>query len=136
MTERQKQFQHELYFQKGFPDFEVGLVSDGYHTFNELYEHRIVIFITLCRLLALKREVLAQNNKVYVPKVWRSKTHSDGSVWDGWFILGIDMSKGSQITYHLPDSKWDDCRFADTLDKAPEFDGHTSEEVLKRLMNL
>ena len=44
--------------------------------------------------------------------------------------------KGEQMTYHLPMSKWDECNFANTLDKAPDFDGHTSQDVLERIKNL
>lgn len=105
-----------------------GKISDGYHTFDELYEHRITLFIALC--------------KKYLqidwtpPEIWRSKIHSDGSIMDGWFILGIHKEIGKQVTYHLPISRWDDCDFTETLDKAPEFDGHTSEDVLARLKAL
>lgn len=71
-------------------------------------------------------------------KVWRSKNHSDGEPAFGgtWFILGIGKEKGEQMTYHLPIDRWDECKFADTLDKAPEFDEHTSDDVLERLKNL
>ena len=93
--------------------------SDGYHTFKELYEHRITLFIALARNI----DIVA----------WRSKLHSDGSSLDGWFILGIAKSKGNQITYHLPNKKWEETSFAETLEKAPDFDGHTSQDVLKRL---
>lgn len=98
-------------------------VSDGYHTFGELYEHRIVNYIALC--------------KKNTDKVWMSKTHSDGSVWDDWFILGINKDKGEQITYHLPDRYWELCKehFEDIV-CAPEYDGHTSEDVLNRIINL
>lgn len=96
-------------------------VSDGYHTINELYEHRINLFIALCKR---------------INDCWRSDTHSDGTSFEGWFILGINKSQGSQITYHLPMSRWDDCDFATTLFKAPEWDGHTSNDVLKRLLEL
>ena len=98
--------------------------SDGYHTFKELYEHRITLYIALCR--QWERDI----------SVWRSKLHSDGSSFDGWFILGIDKRKDRQITYHLPNDKWGDTSFAETLEKAPEFDGHTSADVLKRISNL
>jgi hypothetical protein len=101
-------------------------ISDGYHTFDELYEHRIVLYITLCR-------VLQEENVV---NIWRSKLHSDGSSFGGWFILGIRQVKGQQITYHLPESYWKECEFAQTLEKAPEFDGHNSQSVLKRLKEL
>jgi hypothetical protein len=105
-----------------------GLISDGYHTFDELYEHRIINFIALCKVI---------RNELTLHIVWRSELHSDGSRWDGWFILGINVDPGEQITYHLPISKWCDCDFVDiTLDKAPEYDGHTPNDVLKRISEL
>jgi hypothetical protein len=106
-------------------------ISDGYHTFGELYEHRITLFIALLRKIDKE-----YNNKNIPSPVWKSEVHSDGSVWDGWFILGIFSDPGSQITYHLPTYKWAECKFAIALDKAPEWDGHTSEDVLKRLQAL
>jgi hypothetical protein len=109
-------------------------VSDGYHTMDELYEHRIELFITLCRL--------CEKNKQYwegptLPHPWRSKKHSDNTVFDGWFILGIGYEKGEQMSYHLPIQRWDDTNFVlDTLENAPEWDGHTSDDVLERLKKL
>jgi hypothetical protein len=68
---------------------------------------------------------------------WMSDTHSDGSKWDGWFILGLYKYKGNQITYHLPMKYWNMCaEFAKMIEKAYEFDGHTSSDVLDRLMSL
>ena len=108
---------------------EKGGVSDGYHTFDELYEHRIVNFMTVCKLLS----VLPGEGG----RVWISRKHSDGSEWEGWFIMGIDTEPGKQITYHLPISKWDECHLIGrSFEKAPEWDGHTSADVLKRLANL
>ena len=101
------------------------LISDKYHTFEELYDHRIQLYIALCSVLCEQSE--------YNPYVWRSKTHSDGTSFKGWFILGIGKKKGTQITYHLPISKWNECEFAETLDSAPEWDNHTSTNVLERL---
>lgn len=104
-------------------EFEGGAdleASDEYHTFSELYKHRIALFIVLAKTFSKKN-------------VWRSKLHSDGTKIAGWFILGIFKKKGQQITYHLPLSKWNETEFAETLEKAPEFDGHTSNDVLKRL---
>ncbi len=104
---------------------------DGYHTFTELYDHRIELYIALTRLLATKYTLQIDGEGV-----WKSKTHSDGSTWDGWFIMGISTIPGQQITYHLPISKWDECYFAKTLEKAPEFDGHSSDDILQRLKQL
>lgn len=100
-------------------------VSDGYHTFDELYEHRIALYIALCRAI--------NDGPNWV---WRSVLHSDGTSFPGWFVLGINKAPGEQITYHLPMIKWDKCEFAYTLDSAPEFDGHTAADVLERLGKL
>lgn len=100
---------------------DTNLISDGYHTFGELYDHRIALFIAV-----------AKHSKC----AWRSTSHSDGSSWLGWFVLGIFKEQGNQITYHLPMTEWDNCEFAETLDKAPEFDGHTSADVLNRIKSL
>ena len=101
-----------------------GSVSDGYHTFDELYEHRVLLYILLAHSLSSTHEV------------WRSLLHSDGTGYEGWFILGIGKDKGRQITYHLPSSKWGLCSFAQTLSSAPEWDKHTPADVLERLKTL
>lgn len=102
-----------------------GSTSDGYHTFDELYEHRTTLFIALCS------EIDARTETGYV---WRSKKHSDGSMFDGWFIMGIGTLPGSQITYHLPMSRWSDTDWLGTeRPTAPEFDGHSASDVLTRL---
>jgi hypothetical protein len=69
-----------------------GNTSDGYHTFNELYEHRIALFIAL----VLCNPLIS----------WRSKLHDDGTSFEGWFIAGMHLPTGD-ITYHLPMSDWD-----------------------------
>ena len=100
------------------------LISDGYHTFGELYDHRIALFIALCKQLHIANED---------SPVWKSRRHSDGSSFDGWFIMGIFTEHGKQMTYHLPDSKWDEAAFAVERTHAPEWDGHTAAEVVNRL---
>lgn len=93
--------------------------SDGYHTFDELYEHRILLFIGLIAATDLH--------------AWRSFKHDDGSKYDGWFIAGIDLPTGT-ITYHLPEKYWDMLQgYAEALDKAPKWDGHTPPDVIDRL---
>lgn len=99
---------------------------DGFHTFEELYEHRHALFKSLCRLVH-KYEDEEDT------RVWKSKYHSDGTNYDGWFILGINKEKGYQITYHLPEKYWDEMFNIQTLEQAPEFDGHSSEDVIKRI---
>lgn len=112
-------------------EVESDKLSDGYHTFGELYEHRVELFITLCRIIESNLKIQSDGKGI-----WRSKYHSDGSSFDGWFIMGIFTISGAQISYHLPISKWEWTSFAKTLDKAPDFDGHTSKDVLTRLKSL
>jgi hypothetical protein len=108
-----------------------GETSDGYHTFNELYDHRITLFIALCTYVHVYSHHSLNELSGHV---WRSKLHSDGSAIDGWFIMGIGTAPGEQITYHLPLSRWADTDWLGTeRERAPEFDGHTGADVLVRL---
>ena len=104
------------------------LVSDGYYTFGELYEHRIKLFIALCKMYNNWRAYTSGLNYA-----WRSMNHSDGTYIDGYFILGLFKEEGRQITYHLPMRYWSDCEFAEFSPTAPEWDKHTSKDVLERI---
>lgn len=106
---------------------EIGCGCDGYHTFTELYEHRLALYLALCRHLTRDCQTPTHN------PVWRSKLHHDGTLDKGWFIMGIEKKPGEQISYHLPIRKWDETGFAETLDRAPEWDGHTPDDVIDRL---
>jgi len=100
-----------------------GETSDGYHTFNELYEHRHALFLNLMSGIG------------YDP--WISKLHHDGTGLDGWFISGVDLPTGT-ISYHLPERLWDAAVFtgAALMERAPEWDGHTSDDVVSRLYQM
>ena len=103
---------------------DTGQISDGYHTFNDLYAHRRALFIALCHCLL--------GSGVHV---WKSHRHSDGTGYDGWFIAGIGWQPGEQITYHLPNNDWPALHIPE-LEIAPPFDGHTADDVLQRLQKL
>lgn len=113
-------------------------VSDGYHTIAELYHHRVTLYIALCRTLEEVDSTLRRlPNGLPLHKIWRSKVHGDGKpAYEGWFIMGIGKEKGEQISYHIPLARWDETNFAETLDRAPEWDGHRSPDVLERLKAL
>lgn len=106
---------------------DTNLVSDGYHTFGELYEHRCLLFIMLMGVYDTAGDWS-----------WRSRKHDDGSEMPGWFVAGINLPTGP-ITYHLPESMWemlDPVKFGatvQTLDRAPKWDGHTSQDVCNRI---
>lgn len=108
----------------GFLKADTNKISDGYHTFEQLYDHRCELWMALCK------------SPNYFHRTWKSQVHSDGSRWNGWFILGIDRKKHEQITYHLPIKYWEECSGIKTLPKAPEFDGHTSRDVIARIRGL
>lgn len=109
--------------------------SDGYHTFDELYEHRYVLFIALCRI-AVRWAKAEDVGPAYERGVWRSKRHSDGTMFEDMFIMGLGKKDLEQITYHLPMRMWDATDFAETLEFAPLFDGHTPDDVIKRIIKL
>lgn len=67
------------------PDNKKTHLSDGYHSFKELYDHRVKLFITLCNTIDLHNKAYKGAKK----KPWKSLFHSDGTMWDGWFIAGI-----------------------------------------------
>jgi hypothetical protein len=110
----------------------IGEFSDGYHTFNELYEHRFSLFIALCKELLYN----SRYQTGWSANIWKSLKHSDNTNYEGWFIMGIGKQKGEQISYHLPLKYWDKTNFATVLEKAPEFDGHSSNDVLIRINKL
>ena len=98
-----------------------GETSDGYHTFNELYHHRAVLFSVIV--------------KAFPERAWKARQHHDGTMYSGMFIVGIDTPEG-QATYHYDiDPYWDmfECR---ELERAPEWDGHTPAQAIERIGRL
>jgi hypothetical protein len=91
------------------------LVSDGFHTFEELYYHRMILFS-----LIVSDHSLA----------WKSKLHNDGTMFDDYFIVGIGIEIGEQFTYHYKLEFYDlfQCK---ELEKAPEWDGHTTDDIMR-----
>ena len=102
-------------------DDDMGEVSDGYHTFNQLYHQRAVLFATIVK----------QNKE----KAWKSWKHGNGKFcFDSnkeWFIVGVDTPEGS-YTYHYEKKYWDifDCV---ELEHGKFWDGHTEEDVTRLL---
>lgn len=98
---------------------DIGNCSDGYHTFNELYDHRAILFAMICN-----------NNK---QRAWKSKKHYDGTMYDNMFVVGINSPYG-QISYHYDiDPYWDFFKIKE-LENAPRWDGHTPEMAINRML--
>ncbi len=100
----------------------IGDVSDGFHTFNALYEQRMILFAALV--------------KAYRDKAWKSYRHEDGELCfgGGWFIVGIDTPKGS-YTYHYENKYWNMFDCVD-LPIGKHWDGHTEADAETRLLSL
>ncbi len=103
------------------PESGIGDLSDGYHTFNELYHHRAILFSVICNIFA--------------DRAWKSKLHDTGDMYDGMFIVGIETPDG-QATYHYDISPYWDMFKVKELEKAPKWDGHTPEEAINRIAGM
>lgn len=98
-----------------------GDTSDGYHTFNELYHHRAVLFSVIC------------NDRPGI--AWKSRLHDDGTMFEGMFIVGVQTPRG-QATYHYDIEPYWDLFRVQELETAPPFDGHTPAEAIGRIGDL
>lgn len=112
--------------------------SDGYHTFAELYEHRTGLLAALCNVAAgvmMTEGIEPEHMGCLIFKSWH---HHDGEMYDGMFIVGINCNQrlgpwAKWATWHCEGKWWDRFNIPE-LDKAPEWDGHTPEEALDRLV--
>lgn len=92
---------------------KVGEINDGYHTFNELYDHRMILFSVICN--------------TYKDKAWKSWLHEDGTMFDNYFIVGITTPKGD-YSYHYHKDHWDKFNVKE-LKNAPKWDGHKPSDI-------
>lgn len=106
-------------------------VSDGYHTMDELYDHRLALTVALFRLL----EEFYRKFGIY--RVFKTYRHHDGSMFDGYFMVMSCRKDGSdQMSYHYKLEHWDKFQIQ-VQDISPyPYDGHTSKDVIERLMKL
>ncbi len=101
---------------------DAGSVSDGYHTFDELYNQRAILFATIV------------NSHLDIS--WKSFKHEDGHYCfdknGDWFIVGIDTPEGS-YTYHYETDKYWDIFKCPVLEFGKHWDGHTEKDVTRLL---
>ena len=103
-----------------------GETSDGYHTFNELYEFRMLYNAALFNEWRGRESVLQFD----VHKSWH---HSDGEkcFGGGWFVVVAQLPTG-QITNHYEEKYYDLFKIPYRT-RAAKWDGHTPQDVSKRL---
>ncbi len=112
----------EGYYEHSLREFtknegDMGKVSDGSHTFNELYYHRMILFSIICN----------QNKEL----AWKSWKHDDGSMFDDYFIVGLTTKKGD-YSYHYHKNYWDKFNVKE-LEFAPKYDGHLPSDITRLL---
>lgn len=90
-------------------------ISDGYHTFGDLYKHRTY-------LLALAI--------IHLPYAWKARKHEDGTMFDGMFVVGFPTPNG-MVTYHCDNEYWNDFKVPE-IPHAPHFDGYSDADILDR----
>ena len=100
----------------------VGEISDGSHTFNELYAHRASLFAVICN--------------TYPENAWKSWKHHHEEkfpMYEDYFIVGVNTPEG-QYSYHYHKDWWDKFKIQE-LEEAPKFDGHQPDDI-DRLFSL
>lgn len=101
------------------PETGIDDLSDGFHTFRQLYYQRMILFAAIVK----------QNKD----KAWKSLRHEDGELCfeGGWFIVGVDTPEGS-YTYHYEANFYSlfDC---EELECGKHWDGHTEKDITRLL---
>ena len=92
-------------------------ITDGYHTFDELYFNRMVLFAVICN-----------ENKL---DSFKSMKHDDGTMFEDSFIVGINTQEG-WFTYHYHVEYWDMFDVPE-WESGPKWDGHTASDVTRLL---
>ena len=116
--------------------------SDGFHTFKELYNVRMALNAALFNQWAGTSQRKWNEEKgcfetLPVNDVHKSWRHNTGELCfgGGWFIVCAKTSHG-QISFHYPASEWEYFNIPEVEKAKYKFDGHTTEQVIARLLNI
>lgn len=117
--------EEQVIIDKGITIKDVSKFSDGYHTFDELYEFRKLYNALIFNEWVSKFDI----------EVYKSKRHYDGEECFGgdWFIVVAILPNGKQISNHYEMKDWDLFKIPEYEKSKYEFDGHTPQDVLERL---
>ena len=107
-------------------EIDTDLISDTWHTFKELYTHRNILYIKLCKELSMKKDFW----------VFKTKEHDDESIMEGYLILGVKLPDNSYISYHMNIENWALCDFAQEIEKSPIKGKYTSNDALTNLLKI
>lgn len=124
-----------LYLKENVEGFEENELSDGYHTFNELYEFRKMYNAALFNEWAKTEGSGGVSFAKY--DVHKSTRHHDGEecFGGGWFIVSAMLPTGL-ISNHYKMKDWDLFKVPIVTIAKYEFDGHTGKDVLERISQI
>lgn len=111
-----KRIQTDITYLHDKLNVHVGGLTDTWHSFDDLYDHRLVLTAALFR---------------NIPFTWKAKIHEDGTMFDGMFIVGVTTPDGD-ASYHYDLPHWDRFNVPELI-HAPKFDGHTPEIAMQRI---
>lgn len=117
------------WFKNGYTDLMIDNINDeptcdikdDYHTMNELYQHRHI-------LLAGFVNLLYQTNISAMCDIFKSRFHSDGTMFDDMFIV-MGYLNGKQFSYHVENKYWELFNIP-YQEKSDEWNGHAGEDVI------
>lgn len=116
--------------------------SDGFHTFKELYNVRMALNAALFNQWAGTSQRKWNEEKgcfetLPINDVHKSWRHNTGELCfgGGWFIVCAKTPHG-QISFHYPASEWEYFNIPEVEKAKHKFDGHTTEQVISRLLNV
>jgi uncharacterized protein (DUF488 family) len=103
--------------------------SDGYHTFKDLYEFRKAYNVALFNEWG--------EHVIPTYEVHKSWKHNNGELCfgGGWFIVVAILPSG-QISNHYKAEDWDLFKIPEVEKAKYIFDGHTSKDVIERLLTI
>lgn len=118
-------------FNANSDDLDLGDMSDGYHTFNELYRYRMLYNAAFLNTYAQPQtKVMSDGNiSIIVPNVGKSWLHHDGQkpFGGGWFIVWFTTPDGHTITNHYEAKYWDLFKIPEEK-TGPEWNGSTPQQ--------
>jgi hypothetical protein len=109
------------------PEETTGDISDGYHTFKELYEFRKLYNALLFN----------EWYKQGLYDVHKSRLHYDGEpCFDGKYFIVVATLPTGQISNHYPLQDWKLFQVRETPKAEAKYDGHTANDVVDRMRKL
>lgn len=112
--------------------------NDGYHSFKELYEHRMVLTAALFNTwyITARHWDRPSIGYVWVKDICKSRVPIEEEPYfdPEWFIVWAMLPEG-QVSYHYKMEYWDLFQIPEAT-TPPVWDGHSAQDVVNRFAAL